>query len=112
MLGVCEAVQNDMKGKTSKGTTIERARTVTITQLLSLYREHAKAPNISGEADFVKTALMETKKIVPHAVQFKVFNGKKVVDIPEQQRLIEFDKEIKRLIRHADKAKIEMPRRF
>ena len=112
LIGVCEAVQKDMEGKTSKGAKIDRAFGVSISLLLRLYREHAKSANKSDEAEFVKTALLDARILKPLPEKSTGIGKNKKIEITEEERLIDFDKKIKRFIRQADKTPVEPPQHF
>jgi hypothetical protein len=103
LVGVCEAVQNDMKGQKSKGAPVNRALIVTIKELLKIFRASAVLLTKGNEIEFVKLALVDAKILKPLPAN---------KDKPSDQQEIDFTKKVARYISQADKSIVPMPKRF
>lgn len=103
LIGVCEAVKNDMTGKSSKGSRINRALILTIKELLRIFRANAILSAKDNKINFLKFALVEAKIVKPLPAN---------KDTPSEQRDIDFTKKVARYIYQADKSTDPMPNRF
>lgn len=103
LIGVCEAVKKDMKGRSSKGSRVNRALILVIKKLLQIFRSTALSRTKGNEIKFVKFALVEAKIVKPLPAN---------KDVPVDQRDIDFTKKVARYINQADKNTDPMPSRF
>ncbi len=103
LVDVCTAVQNDMKGQSSKGARVNRALIVTIKKLLRIFRSNASASAKSNEIEFVKLALVDARIEKPLPA---------TPNAPLEQLDIDFTRKVARYIRQADKSTDPMPRQY
>ena len=94
LLTVCNAVNADMSGQSSKGPKRESALLYVIAQLGGIYEKHRKPSSASDPFEFIKAVILDSKILTIKPA---------TSDLPEEQQIIDFDKKLKRYLRDATK---------
>lgn len=94
---VCNSVNAGLKGKSSKGPKKELAKLYVLSRLQEIYQKYRRSNAFTSHFDFVKAVMLDSKIMtMPPATP----------DKPAEQREIDFDKELKRLLLRTTKTPV------